>query len=69
MDRAAWTHLRDRHGTRLTLSYLAIPPMVAAALWRNNAFSLGRWAAASSVIALLKLVATAGLMVVLTLAA
>ena len=63
-----WQHLRGQHGARLTWSYLAIAPMVAASLWHNRTWSVGHLIAGTGAIALLKLLATAGLMVLLTLA-
>ena len=63
-----WTHLHDHHAFRLTASYLAIPALVAIALWQNDRLTLGRLLAGSAVIALAKLVATAALLVALTLA-
>ena len=62
-----WTHVRDRHFGRIALSYGIIPLATAGALHRNGAARPGRIVAASAVIALVKLVLTAGLLVVLAL--
>ena len=63
-----WSHLHDRHFWRLTLSYGIIPPAVAAALLRNGRVRLLPTIVASAVLALVKLVLTAGLLVALALA-
>ena len=54
-----WRHPREGHLVRITASYLMIPPLVWAALRRERPFPLGRLAAASAVISLMKLVVTA----------
>ena len=64
-----WGHLHDGHFWRLGVSYAAIPPAVAWALHRNGGMQAVRVVVASGVLALLKLVLTAGLMVLLALAA
>ena len=63
-----WMHLRDGHFARITVSYGAIPVAVAVALHRNGRAGLRTIAVASAVLSLLKLVATAALLVVLALA-
>ncbi len=63
-----WTHLHDHHFGRIVLSYGVIPVGVAAALYRNGRVRLLPVVVASAVIALLKLVLTAGLLVVVALA-
>ena len=50
------------------MSYAVIPPGVAWALHRNDTLSPWRILAASGVIALLKLVLTAGLLILVALA-
>ena len=64
-----WNHVRDRHVWRLGVSYAVIPPGVAWALHRNHTLRPWRLLAASGVIALLKLLLTAGLLVLVALAA
>ncbi len=64
-----WSHLHDGHFWRLGVSYAAIPPAVAWALHRNGGLQAARVLVASGVLALLKLVLTAGLMVLVALAA
>ncbi len=63
-----WRHVRDGHFWRLGLSYAVIPPLVAWALHRNGTLSPWRVLVASGVIALLKLVLTAGLLMLVALA-
>lgn len=63
-----WRHVHDRHLVRIVASYLAIPPLVAAALVWNAAFSWRHLAGATVVIALAKLLVTAGLLVALAIA-
>ncbi len=63
-----WTRLHDSHFTRLLVSYAAIPPAVWVALRRNGAARPATVFAASAVVALVKLVVTAGLLVVVALA-
>ncbi len=63
-----WTHLHDRHFGRIVLSYGVIPLAVAAALHRNGRARPLPILVASAVIALVKLVLTAGLLVVLAIA-
>lgn len=68
IDGPLWAHLHDHHTLRLGGSYLAIPALVTIALWRNDRLTLGRWLAGNAVIGLAKLMATAALLVLLTLA-
>jgi hypothetical protein len=63
-----WAHVHDKHFGRIAVSYAAIPLAVALALYRNARLGLLPVVVASAVIALLKLIATAGLLVVLALA-
>jgi hypothetical protein len=63
-----WTHVRDSHFARITVSYGAIPIAVAVALHRNGKARPLTIVVASAVVALLKLVATAALLVGLALA-
>jgi hypothetical protein len=63
-----WSHLRDPHFTRIAVSYGVIPPAVAVALYRNGAWRLSLVLGASALIAVVKLLLTAGLMVVFALA-
>ena len=63
-----WVHTHERHFWRIGLSYGAIPFAVALALYRNRSLRLGSFVAGSAVIALLKLVATAGLLVLIAIA-
>jgi hypothetical protein len=63
-----WTHLHDGHFMRLAVSYGVIPPAVVLALGRNGSIDLARVLGASAVIALVKLLVTAGLLVVIALA-
>jgi hypothetical protein len=68
VDGPVWRHLRDGHLVRIAVSYGAIPPAVMAALARNGTLTPRLLVAASAVIALLKLVLTAGLLVAIALA-
>jgi hypothetical protein len=63
-----WLHVHDGHFLRITLSYGFIPIAVAVALWRNGTLRLGLLLGASAVIAALKLLLTAGLLVVVAIA-
>ena len=63
-----WAHVRDGHVWRLAVSYGAIPPLVAWALHRNHTLTPWRMLAATGTLALLKLVLTAGLLMVVALA-
>ncbi len=68
IDGPVWRHVHDRHFGRIVLSYGFIVPAVAATLYRNGYLRLGPVCGASVVIALVKLVLTAGLLVTLALA-
>ena len=63
-----WMHVHDGHLTRIAVSYGVIPPATAIALHRNHNARLPLLAGATVVIALLKLLLTAGLLVVVALA-
>lgn len=63
-----WAHLRDSDFVRIVVSYLAIPIAVALAQRANAKLRFATWLAASSVVAALKLLVTAGLAVVLGIA-
>ena len=62
-----WSHLHDSHFARIAVSYGAIPPAVGLALHRNGAWRLSLLVGASVVIAIVKLVLTAGLTVLLAI--
>jgi hypothetical protein len=68
VDGPLWAHLRDGHTTRIAVSYGVIPPAVALALHRNRSARLPLVLGASAVIALVKLLLTAALLVVIALA-
>jgi hypothetical protein len=68
VDGPLWAHVRDGHLTRIAVSYGIIPPAVAAALYRNRGFRPALLLGASTVIALVKLVLTAALLVAIALA-
>ena len=68
IDGPVWRHVHAAHFWRITLSYGAIVPAVWAALLWNGTPRLSPLLGASAVIALVKLVATAALLVVLALA-
>lgn len=68
VDGPVWSHLRETHFARITVSYAVIPVAVTAALYRNGKARLLTVVVASAVVALLKLVATAALLVGLALA-
>ncbi len=63
-----WTHLRDGHFARIAVSYGVIPPAVVVALRRNGRVRPLVVVGASAVIALVKLVVTAALLVAVALA-
>ena len=63
-----WTHARQSHFWRINLSYAIIPPAVAAAFYRNGKMRLVPIIVASVVIALVKLVVTAVLLVLIGVA-
>lgn len=60
-----WTHLRDSHFLRITVSYAVIPLLVAAVQWRSGTLRPGVFLGATALLAAAKLVLTAGLTVVL----
>lgn len=68
VDGPVWAHLRESHFARITVSYAVIPAGVTAALYRNGSTRPLAILAASGVLALLKLVCTAGLLVAIALA-
>lgn len=68
IDGPVWRHVHAAHFWRITLSYGAIVPAVWAALVWNRTPRLSPLLGASAVIALLKLVLTAALLVALALA-
>lgn len=63
-----WLHLGQRDFLRIAVSYAAIPLAVAWAQRRNRTWTLTTWLAASGVVAALKLLATAGIAVVVGIA-
>ena len=63
-----WRHAHEGHFVRIGLSYAVIPVAVAAALHFNRKLRLVTIVAASTVIALAKLILTALLLVVIGLA-
>jgi hypothetical protein len=65
----AWRHLHDPHLVRIGASYAAIPLGVAGAYMYNRDRRFGLALAAAAVIALIKLVATALLLMVFSIAA
>jgi hypothetical protein len=68
VDGPLWAHLRDGHLTRIGVSYGIIVPAVAAALYRNRSLRPVLLLTAITVIALVKLLLTAGLLVAIALA-
>jgi hypothetical protein len=63
-----WQHVRGGHFVRIAVSYGVIPPAVVLALLRNRRLRLPLVLGASAVLAVIKLVLTAGLLVVLAIA-
>jgi hypothetical protein len=63
-----WVRLGENDFARIAVSYAVIPVAVAAALWRNRKLSLTGWLVATAVIAILKLLLTAGLALLLGVA-
>ena len=63
-----WLHARESHFWRINLSYAIIPVAVAGALYRNGKARLAPIIVASVVIALVKLVITAVLLVMIGVA-
>ena len=68
VDGPVWQHVRASHFRRITVSYAVIPPSVAAALWRNRRARPMLVIGGSAVLAAIKLVLTAGLLVMLAIA-
>lgn len=68
VDGPLWAHLHDSHFRRIAVSYAVIPPAVAVALYQNRQARGLLILTSSAVIALIKLVATAALLVVIGLA-
>ena len=68
VDGPVWRHVHASHFRRITVSYGVIPIAVAAALLCNRRARLRLVLGASAVLALVKLVLTAGLLVALALA-
>jgi hypothetical protein len=62
-----WSHLREGHFTRLTVSYAIIPVAVSVVLARHGRFAPGLALRGALVIALLKLVLTTGAMMAIAL--
>jgi hypothetical protein len=62
-----WRHLREPHLTRIGVGYGVIPAAVAVALYRNHGLRPLPLLGGSVVIALVKLVATAGLLIAFAL--
>jgi len=69
IDGPVWRHLHDGHFRRITLSYAMIPLGVLAAFGRSWRDRIGQMLAATAVIALAKLVLTAGALAVIQMAA
>jgi hypothetical protein len=63
-----WAHARASHFWRINVSYAVIPLAVAAAFYRNGRARLVPIIVASAVIALVKLVVTAVLLVLIGVA-
>jgi hypothetical protein len=68
VDGPLWEHVRDHHFRRIALSYAAIPALAAWALARNGRLRPHLLVGASVVVAVVKLVVTAGLLIALALA-
>ncbi len=68
VDGPLWNHLHGSHFVRIAVSYGVIPPAVGLALHRNGAWRLPLLLGASALVALVKLLLTAGLVVLLALA-
>ena len=63
-----WAHARESHFWRINVSYAVIPPAVAVAFYRNGKMRIVPILVASVVIALVKLVITAVLLVLIGVA-
>jgi hypothetical protein len=68
VDGPLWAHVRDGHFTRIAVSYGVIPPAVFLMLRRNGSARIALVLGGSLVVALVKLLLTAGLLVLLALA-
>jgi hypothetical protein len=68
VDGPVWQHVRASHFRRITVSYSMIPVAVTIALVRNHRARLPLVVAGSSLLAAIKLVLTAGLLVALAIA-
>ena len=68
VDGPVWRHVRDSHFWRIGISYLAIPIAVAAALQRNGKARPAAVLVATGVIALVKLVLTAIILIAIGVA-
>ncbi len=68
IDGPVWLQPAHGHFRRITLSYLMIVPGTLAALSYNRSFSWSNWFIASAVIAFIKFVITALLLVAIGLA-
>ncbi len=68
VDGPVWEHVRASHFRRITVSYSVIPFAVTAALIRNHRAHLTLVIAGSALLAAIKLVLTAGLLVALAIA-
>lgn len=64
---AVWVHPRGDHFLRIGLSYAVIVPAVAFAMRHERPFPLGRALVAIALIALIKLVVTALLLIALVM--
>ena len=60
-----WTHVRDAHFLRITVSYAVIPILVASVQWRSGSLRPGVFLGATALLAATKLVVTAAATVVL----
>jgi hypothetical protein len=69
IDGPVWEHVHDGHFRRIVLSYAMIPAGVAAAFLRRWRGRMGQMLAATAVLALAKLVLTAGMLAVIEMAA
>jgi hypothetical protein len=63
-----WVQPRAPHFARIVVSYAVILPAVVVGMWRERPFPVGRAIAATAVIALVKLVVTALLLVAIVAA-
>jgi len=69
IDGPVWLHLHDGHFRRIAFSYAMIPAGVLLAFGRRWRRRMGQMLAATAVIALAKLVLTAGVLAVIQMAA